>query len=59
MWVVNPSEEEEKRLINLRDTVPGATSGGQLALEAWPPGANPLRGYCRGDADTMGRGMRA
>lgn len=44
MWVVNPSEEEEKGLINLRDIVPGDTSGGQLALEAWLPGATLPRG---------------
>lgn len=44
MWVVNPSEEEEKGLINLRDTVPAATSGGQLALEMWLPGATTPRG---------------
>lgn len=39
MWVVNLSEEEENKLIYLRDVVPGATSAGQLALEAWFPGA--------------------
>lgn len=44
MWVVNPSEEEEKGLINLKDMVPGATSGGQLPLEVWLPGATPTRG---------------
>lgn len=31
MWVVNPSEEEEKRLINRWDTVPGAHLGAN-----WP-----------------------
>lgn len=41
MWVVNPSEEEEKEIINLSDRMPGATSGAQLALEGWLPGATP------------------
>lgn len=58
MWVVNPSEEEEKGLINLRDAVPGAASGGQLALNAWFPGATPPRGYCRGGVDREGGGVR-
>lgn len=58
MWVVNPSEEEEKGLINLRDAVPGAASGGQLALDAWFPGAAPPRGYCRGGVDMEGGGTR-
>jgi len=61
MWVVNPSEEEEKGLINLRDTVPGVTSGGQLALEACLPGATPPSapsGSCRAGVDPTGRGMR-
>lgn len=55
---MNRSEEEEKGLINLRDTVPGATSGGQLALEAWLPGATPPRGSCRAGVDPTGKAMR-
>lgn len=58
MWVVNPSEEEEKGLINWRDTVPGATSGGQLALEAWLPGVTAPRELCRGGVDPMGGVMQ-
>lgn len=58
MWVVNPSEEEENKLINLKDVVPGATSVGQLALEAWFPGATHPRGYCRGDGGMKGGRMR-
>lgn len=58
MWVVNPSEEEEKGLINLRDVVPGTASGGQLALDVWFPGAAPPRGYCRGGVDMEGGGTR-
>lgn len=58
MWAVNPSEEEEKGLINLRDRVPGATSGGQLALEAWLPGATPLSGSCKGCVDLVDKGRR-
>lgn len=46
MWVVNPSEEEEKWVINLRNTVPGAMSGGQLARCSLPP---HLRGHAELD----------
>lgn len=53
MWVVNPSEEEEKGLINRRDTVPAATSVGQLALEAWLPGVTTPRELCRAGVDPM------
>ena len=56
MWVVNRSEEEEKGLINLRDTVPGATSGGQLALEAWLPGATPPEGVVQSWCGPNGEG---
>lgn len=54
MWAVNPSEEEEKGLINRRDTVPGATSGGQLALEAWLPGVSTPGELCRAGVDPVG-----
>lgn len=50
MWVVNPSEEEENKLIYLRDVVPGATSAGQLV---WKHGSRVLPSQ-GGVAEVMG-----